>query len=222
MSPKKMLAVAACAFLTALPSVSHAIEPIEVLNENFNNIATLSNWSLLNNSVPAGQSWFQGNPGIFAAQAGPPSSYIAANYLSAQNGVGSIDNWLITPLLSLLGPSDLSFYARSTAAPGFSDVLEIRISEGGSTNLADFTLLGTIGATGGFPTSWQQFVASVDYEGPARFAFRYVGDAAASNYIGLDSVLVTTVPEPVTYLMLLVGLGAVAVLRRKHIPGRTS
>ncbi len=187
-----------------------------MLNEAFDNVAALSGWSLLNNSNPPGQPWFQGNSGIFSAHAGPSSSYIAANYLSAGNGVGNIDNWLITPALTLLGPSELTFHTRRAAAPGFSDVLEVLFSEGAGTDLSGFSLLGTIGATGGYPATWTQILATVDYEGTGRFAFRYIGDAAASNYLGLDSVVITTVPEPGAYLMLLAGLGGLALLRRKQ------
>ena len=215
---QKLLAMAAIAVAAALPAVSHAIEPIVVLNENFNDIGTLDNWALVNNSVPPGQSWSQGNPGVFPAPSGPPSSYIAANYLSAQNGTGSIDNWLITPVVTLIGPSELSFFTRSASATGFGDTLEVRFSPGTSTETGSFnTVLGILGGIYDYPTVWQQVIAGLDYNGQGRFAFRYIGDAAAANYIGIDAVVVTTVPEPGTYLMLLAGLGTLVMLRRRQI-----
>lgn len=210
----------ALALAAAFPALSHAVEPPEpivVLNEAFDNVAALGGWSLINNSSPPGQNWFQGNADIFRSHAGPRNAYIAANFLSALNGVGNVDNWLITPALTLIGPSELSFFTRRAAAPGFSDVLEVLFSEGSGTDLAGFSLLGTIGATGGYPTTWTEIVADIDYEGTGRFAFRYIGDAAASNYLGLDTVVITTVPEPGAYLMLLIGLGGLVLLRRKQM-----
>jgi hypothetical protein len=213
-----LIAMAAIAVASALPAVSQAIEPIVVLNENFNDIGTLSNWSLVNNSVPPGQAWSQGNPGVFPAPSGPPSSYIAANYLSAQNGMGRIDNWLITPVVTLIGPSDLSFFTRSASATGFGDTLEVRFSPGTGSDTGGFnTVLGILGGISDYPTVWQQVISSINYDGQGRFAFRYVGDASAANYIGIDAVVVTTVPEPGTYLMLLAGLGALALLRRSSL-----
>lgn len=216
--PQKLLAVAAIAVAAALPAVARAIEPIVVLNENFNDIGTLNNWAIVNNSIPPGQPWSQGNPGVFPAPSGPPSSYIAANYLSAQNGMGRIDNWLITPVVSLIGPSELSFFTRSASASGFGDTLEVRFSPGASSDTGSFnTVVGVLGGISDYPTVWQQVISSIDYTGQGRFAFRYIGDAAAANYIGIDAVQVTTVPEPGTYLMLLAGLGTVALLRRRQI-----
>lgn len=215
---QKLIAMAAIAVAAALPAVAQTIEPIVVLNENFNDIGTLNNWSLVNNSVPPGQPWSQGNPGIFPAPSGPASSYIAANYLSAQNGMGSIDNWLITPVVRLIGPSELSFFTRSASASGFGDTLEVRFSPGTGSDTGGFsTVLGVLGGISDYPTVWQQVISSIDYDGQGRFAFRYVGDASAANYIGIDAVLVTTVPEPGTYLMLLAGLGALVLLRRRQL-----
>lgn len=213
----KLIAVAAIAVAAALPGVSHAIDPIVVLNEDFNDIGTLNNWTFLNNSVPPGQPWSQGNGGVFPAPSGPASSYIAANYLSAQNGMGSIDNWAITPVVKLLGPSELSFFTRSASASGFGDTLEVRFSPGTGSDTGSFgTVLGVLGGITDYPTVWQQVISSIDYTGQGRFAFRYIGDAAAANYIGIDAVVVTTVPEPLTYLMLLAGLGTLVLLRRRQ------
>ena len=215
---KKLCAAAGFALAAAFPAACYA--QIEVLDESFDEIATLSGWSLINASSPAGRSWFQGNPGIFGAQAGDANAYIAANYLSARNGAGNIDNWLLTPTLDLLGPTTLSFFARSAAAAGLNDTIEVRFSPGAGSSLAGFTtLLGTVGGVDDFPATWAQFTANIDYEGSGRFAFRYVGDAAASNYVGIDTVFVTTVPEPGAYLMLLAGLGTIggfAALRRRQ------
>ncbi len=196
------------------PLSSHAVE---VLNEGFGNVPNLPGWSQLNNSVPPGTGWFQGYTDAFSAQSGPGNSYAAANFLGAANGMGVVDNWLITPTLSLSSITILSFHTRNDGSPGFSDLLEVRFASGSGTTADDFdTLLLTIGGEAAFPSQWQQWSAGLAVEGEGRFAFRYLGDASTLNYIGLDTVrVVTAVPEPSSYLMLLGGLGALGASARR-------
>jgi len=212
----KLLAalVLACAPLWSAPA--HASPIVTVLAESFDDVSRLDGWYRDNRSTPQGLSWFQGNPGIFAAQQGPASSYIGANHLSAANGSGTVDNWLITPTVVLFGASALSFFTRTDALPGFADRLEIRFNpNGASSDPADFTLLlDTIGGAAPYPVDWQGFLLQLNFYGTGRFAFRYLGDAAALNYIGIDSVTVTTVPEPAIWLILAAGLCALALQRR--------
>jgi hypothetical protein len=191
-----------------------------VLNEGFDNVGALGGWAQVNDSVPAGNAWFQGNPDIFPSQAGAPDAYAAVNFLSAANGSGSVDNWLITPVLDLSGTSVLSFYTRHDAQPGFDDLLEVRFASGAGTGTADYTtLLTTVGGTAGYPTDWQRFTATVTNNGSGRFAFRYIGPADTLNYVGLDTVsVVTTVPEPASWMTLALGLGLFTLLRRQSRP----
>ncbi len=212
----KLFVTAALVLAAVFPAATLAATPVLVLDEGFTDIATLPGWVLLNQSIPPGVSWSQGNPGVFAAQSGPASSYAAANFLGAQNGIGTLDNWLITPQLSLLGPTTLSFFTRSAATPGFNDTLEIRFSAGGAAPGDFTTLLQTLGGRVAYPVDWAQYSANIDWEGTGRFAFRYIGNANAANFIGLDTVSVTTVPEPSEYLMMLSGLALLATLRRKQ------
>jgi len=204
------------------PMSSHAIE---VLNEGFNDVDSLAGWTQLNLSTPPGHGWFQGNTGIFNAQAGAANSYAGVNFLSAAGGLGMVDNWLITPTLTMGGFTTLSFFVNSAGTAGFSDRLEVRYAAGSEgTGLDAFSsLLLTIGGDGSFPSQWQELNTTLmTGTGEGRFAFRYVGDASTLDYIGLDSVrVVTAVPEPSTYLMLLAGLGAVATsARRLRKPGK--
>lgn len=206
-----LVAAAACA-----PLSSHAAGVV-VLDEGFGSVAGLSDWARINRSTPPGSGWFQGNTGIFSAQSGAAGSYAAANFLSAANGAGLVDNWLITPTLSLNGLTTLSFFTNRVPEPSFFDQLEVRFSYGSNTSSDGFdTLLLAIGGESSFPTQWAQWTTSLDVQGEGRFAFRYLGNAETLSYIGLDTVkVVTAVPEPSTYLMLLAGLGAVGAHARR-------
>lgn len=212
----KLLAAVAFAFASHLPTAVNAAPQVTVLSESFDVVPFLPGWTIVNNSTPQGLSWFQGNPGVFPAQQGQPSSYIAASYLSAANGSGTVDTWLLTPQVNLWGESAISFFTRADGLAGFNDRLEIRFSpDGGSSDPADFLLL--LGAVGGFPpypTSWEELVLHLDFYGSGRFAFHYFGDAAELNYIGIDTVTITTVAEPAVWLLLTSALFALALQRR--------
>jgi hypothetical protein len=202
MKPIKTLFAAAASTLSlaALGATAARAAGVDVLAEGFDNVGALSGWAQVNNSVPVGTAWFQGNPDVFPSQAGAPNAYAAASFLSAANGSGNVDNWLITPVLDLSGTTTLSFQTRHDAQPGFDDLREVRFAPGTGTDAADFTaLLTTVGGSAGYPTDWQQYMATVTSNGSGRFAFRYVGPADTLNYVGLDTVsVVTAVPEPAT------------------------
>ncbi len=205
------LAAAASSHAGGAPSASNPV----TFSENFDNVSHLTGWSLVNASSAPGQSWFQGNSDVFGSQAGAASSYIGANYLSAAGGSGTIDNWLISPEIALSAGSKLSFFTR-TDGPGFTDKIEVRFSSGSGSNISSFTtLLTTVGSPAYPDSGWQQFVTTLGSSGTGRFAFRYTGDASTANYIGIDSVSVSAVPEPSTYAAMGIGLVVLALRRRK-------
>lgn len=215
LSAKSMCATAVVS-LAALGSGAAGAAGVEVLNEGFGSLGGLDGWTQLNDSTPPGTGWFQGNPGIFGAQSGAADAYAAANYLGAANGSGSVDNWLITPVLDLTGTTVLSFFTRHDTESNFNDLLEVRFSSGSGSDPSGFsTLLGSVGRATAYPDDWTAFTASIGAEGAGRFAFRYVGQADTLNYVGLDTVsVVTAVPEPAAWMMLAMGLGGFGLLRR--------
>jgi len=219
MNTLKSYAAAGALALAALAPGAASAAGVEILNEGFDNVAGLSGWTLVNDSSPPGTGWFQGNAGIFESQSGAPNAYAAANYLGAANGQGLVDNWLITPVLTLTGLSTFSFYTAHEATPGFSDFLEVRWAPGSNGGTTAFgTLLATFGGVGSpYPADWTAWSSNLNLQGEGRFAFRYVGYADGLNYVGLDTVrVVTAVPEPSLYAMLALGLGGLTVMRRRQ------
>lgn len=197
---------------TMAPTMAQAAGT-DVLAEGFDDVNALAGWAQYNGSFPQGDGWFQGNTSVFAAQAGNADAYIASNFLAADGGSGLVDSWLITPQLALSGTTILSFFTRSNATPGYGDMLEVRFDGGfGSFD----TLLATVGGIDSYPSTWTALSASLHVDGTGRFAFRYLGDADALDYIGIDTVKVlTAVPEPSTWLMLVLGAASIAALRRQ-------
>jgi hypothetical protein len=216
MKPLPKLLASAALLLAALGVASAHAAGTEILHEDFADVAALSGWTQVNQSVPPGSGWFQGNTGLFTAYSGAPDSYAAANFLGAANGSGNVDSWLITPLLDLSGLTTLSFFTRSAGDAGFADLLEVRFAYGAGSDPSAFgTLLTTVGGTAAYPTDWQQISASFDATGSGRFAFRYTGPADSLSYIGLDAVsVVTAVPEPASWAMLAAGMGLLGLMRR--------
>jgi hypothetical protein len=185
-------AVASAALFVSSASMAATVT---LLNEGFNNVGSLfsSGWVQINNSPTPVQGWFQGNTGVFSAASGPANSYIAANYLS---GTPSISLWLLTPTLVFGSSTNLSVDVRSAGA-NFLDTIEVYYSNSGaSTNLADFSLLATYSTT--VDEGWVTGNGGTPSVGSGRFAFRYVVNNVETqgNYIGIDNVVVTTVPEP--------------------------
>ena len=198
--------------------------PTVTVTQGFDDITTLAGlgWLTSNNSVPVGStSWFQGSSTVFAAQAGPATSYIGANYNNT-TGTNTITNWLVTPLMTFNSASSVTFWTRSTPLDGddYADRLEVRVCNTGActaispdaTALTTFpTVVRTINPTltlnddltgaNGYPKSaWAQFTVNtgngLPTSGQGRVAFRYWvtnggPTGANSDFIGIDSVSLT-------------------------------
>lgn len=215
----KLVKIVAGLLAAGLMAGAHA-DPL--FSEGFDSVAGLgaSGWVFTNSSSPAGDAWFQGNSGIFGSQSGTANSYVAANFNSTAAIEGVVDNWLISPELTLGAGSILTFYTQASDL-GFLDQLEIRFSSGASSATSSFTtLLGTVGSAtvSSYPVgSWVAVTLALPEAVSGRFAFHYtVANALDASYIGIDSVTVSAVPEPSTMLMLGLGLAAVGMAGRRR------
>ena len=205
------------------------------LSEGFD-IAPPAGWTTVNSSQPLGTvGWFQGNPAVFTALSGAEDSYVGANFNSG-GGVAEISNWLITPTLSFDNGDVVSFFTRTIGGSTYPDRLELRFSDVGGTDVGataasvgSFTTLllevNPTLATGGYPEDWTMFSATISgLSGTTdgAIAFRYVVSnggpfGSNSNYIGIDSFSITPVPEPTTWLLMGLGLGALAWRRKRAV-----
>ncbi len=203
------------------------------LNENFDG-GVPSGWTAVNNSVPLGTtSWFQGSPAVFSSQQGAANSYVAANFNNGA-GISTISDWLILPTSTYRNGDTLSFYTRTVDEPNYADRLEVRFSNVGGTNVGSTaTSVGTFSSlllsvnpdldVDGYPNAWTQYSVTLSGLSGATngaFAFHYTVPSGGpsgdnSDYIGIDTVSISAVPEPSTYLMLGAGLGLVGLARQR-------
>jgi hypothetical protein len=203
--------------LLACGAIGQARADAPVFSESFDSLAAMSSagWVFSNQSTTPAQPWFQGNAGVFAAFSGAASSYAAASFLSSGAINGMVSNWMITPAIGLSGGETLSFYTRSPTSD-FTDGLQVRLSPTGSSAVGDFTLsLLSISAAPAGWTLYNVVVPSLGGPTAARIAFQYsVSDAMNADYIGVDSLTITPIPEPMSAVLLGLGLAGLAIRRR--------
>jgi hypothetical protein len=200
----------------AISGMAMSAQAGALLNEGFEDVAGLASkgWVLNNASTPPGitSGWAQGSPTVFPALSGTSNSFASANYENAAAG-GVLNNWLITPEFSTgINGATVSFWLRADAFADTSDQLAFGFSNGSSA-LSAFVLGSpvTVGTDG-----WMRYTANIGGgNGNARFALQYTGAADFANYVGVDSLLVSEVPEPSTMLSLFAGAMGLALARRR-------
>lgn len=203
------------------------------LSENFDG-GVPAGWTAVNNSDPLGSnSWFQGNPNVFGSHQGAANSYVAANFNSGDD-VAAISNWLILPTSTYHNGDTLSFYTRTATDSSWPDRLEVRFSNVGGTNVGNTSdsvgsfssLLLSVNPgqdAAAYPEAWTKYSVTLSGLSGATsgaFAFHYSLDdggpeGTRSNYIGIDTVSITAVPEPGAFLMLSAGLGLIGLTRKR-------
>jgi hypothetical protein len=162
----------------------------------------------------------------------------------------AVSDWLLTPELTFENGSVISFYTeQGHLNTTFPNRLQVRLSlDGGSTDVGtqppaigsvqpsfgDFTtLLADINPTylnpptpGAYPTTWTQesfTISGLSAPATGRIGFLYLltDNAVQGSQIGIDSFVLTTVPEPPQFALLTVsGLAFVLIGLPKSHPAR--
>lgn len=188
-----------------------------LLDEGFDDGAGLpAGWKMSNFSDhPASEAWFRPlvTPDTFAAQAGASDSYLASNVFVAATDVdgnpfGRISAMLATPVVSMSDATTLSFWTRTVSGNAYGDSLRVGAIVGGS--FIDLIAINPTLTVGAYPEAWTRFTVTLPGQGDGasgRFYFEYLvpDTAKAGNFIGLDSVSVTAVPEPDAAVLMLAG-----------------
>ncbi len=225
-----LMGVGAAASLAASMSSQAGV----ILSEGFEGTALPTGWAVINRSTPVGPAtWGKGNTNFFNAQSGTAGSYYADSFEAASQAgsTASIADYLITPTIQLNNGYTFSFWARSDGDPSFPDRLQLVMSTSGTSTAATSfaTVLLSINptvASGGFPTDWTQFTGTISglaglTTGRLAFLYSIPNALTAGDYIGVDNVVVTAVPEPESIALLALGLGAMGLSSRRR-RGRAS
>jgi len=154
-------------------------------------------WVWINQDGGGTSSIFTGNTTVFTAFEGPDSGYAGQNYQGANGFL--IDQWLISPPITVFAQDTLSFYYRTTTAGTtvWDDSIYVRISPTGGATIPDFTI--NFGRTK-VPHTWTRVKHVFPANGTVRFAFQYNifnGGTSGnySDYWGLDLVQVIAGPN---------------------------
>ncbi len=132
---------------------------------------------------------FQGIVAKFNAYEGPDTGYVAQDFFGAFGEGLVIDQWLISPEVTVAAGDVLQFWHRSPTGSIFPDPLEVHVSSTAGTTAVDFDV--QLDAFQASITGWAQWTGTFPSAGTVRFAVRYytidggpLGNE--SNYVGLD------------------------------------
>lgn len=179
----------------------------QLLDEGFDDITTLTDYTILNVSDAPNTDIFQGNPEVFNAFDGADDAYVGMNFNTTTDF--EIDLYIISPELALENGDIITFYTRTAADSQFPDRLEVRIDPDGSGTAPTETELGAYTEllleinpnleVGGYPEAWEQqeiVLSGLPSEGvTTRFALRYWvvdggPEGSNSSFVGIDRLVV--------------------------------
>jgi len=172
--------------------VAHIPSEAVLYSDDMNGVNTIAGleargWVVLNEdgggTTPA---FYQGNT-VLTAYEGPDTGYVASNY-SGANGF-LIDQWLISPELTISAGDTMSFWHRSPDGNPFDDSIYVRLSSTAGITPADFDV--NFGRYLVSETGWAKWSAVFPTSGTVRVAIQYyITDGGPSgnnsNFIGLD------------------------------------
>lgn len=144
-------------------------------------------WITLNVDGGGTTSWFQGNPTVFSAYEGPTDGYVGQNFNGANGFL--INQWLISPPITVNAGDTLSFWHRSPDNTIYDDSIFVRYSTTAGTTPGDFDV--TWGRYKVSNTGWARWTGTFQNSGTVRFAIQYYHtnggpSGSYSDYFGLD------------------------------------
>jgi hypothetical protein len=157
-------------------------------------------YTVLNNDGGGTQPpFFQPDGTVFTAYEGPATGFVASNYQGANGFL--IDQWLISPPITVTAGDTLSFWHRSPDGNVFDDSIYVKYSTTAGITPSDFDV--TWGRYLVSETGWARWTGTFPTSGTIRFAIQYyITDGGPSgnnsNYIGLDYLRVIPGSAPAT------------------------
>ena len=143
--------------------------------------------------------WFQPTGTQFPAYEGPTTGYVASNYQGANGFL--IDQWLISPQITVTAGDTLSFWHRSIDNNPYDDSIYVRLSTTAGITPGDFDI--TWGRYLVSETGWARWTGVFPVTGTVRFAIQYyIVDGGVSgnnsNFFGIDLLEVISAAAPTT------------------------
>ncbi len=186
--------------------VSHIPSEAVLFTDDMNGDNTVAGleargWTVLNEDGGGTTApFYQGTIAVFPAYEGPDTGYVAANYNGANGFL--IDQWLISPEITVTAGDTLSFWHRSIDANPFDDSIYVKLSTTAGITPADFDV--TWGRYLVSEAGWSKWVGVFPTSGTVRFAVQYyIVDGGPSgnnsNFIGLDLFEVVSPIEPIDF-----------------------
>ena len=176
-----------------------AIQAQNLLSEDFEN-GIPSTWVNLD-ADNDGNAWLSSeNLSGVSGHNGSNGCAFSCSYYNST--VLTPDNWLITPAITLTGPSSLTFWIAAQDASYAAEHYGVYISTTAGTSPADFTILyeETLDANGGARVqgTWKQKTVNLaNYTGTIRIAFRHF-NCTDMFYLNIDDVVIFAQPTDPT------------------------
>lgn len=170
-----------------------------IFMEDFNGDNTVAGlqargWVVLNeDGGGTSPAWFQPDGLVIPAYEGPDTGFVASNFQGANGFL--INQWLISPQVTVNSGDTLSFWHRSPDGNAWDDSIYVRYSTTAGITPAAFDVTWGRYVTG--EAGWQKWSGTFSNSGTIRFAIQYYivdggPSGTYSNYMGIDYLTVTS------------------------------